>query len=1254
MFFSTGAQFQAAITAIPASQKGSFVAFDEVFYKATYMTNADTLSAIDHFVTVGAAKNFKPTASFDPVYYATKFSDLSGKGFDSADLLIHFLRFGLNEGRSPNTALNTFDGAAYLAANADVAAFVNANLASFNNSTSNGALAHFVKFGAAEGRAAPLTGQTFTLTTGTDSGTAFTGSANNDAFTAVNSSLLTEGTLQGADTLDGGAGTADSLTVSMKQDFGGFTTGSMKSIEIVNLKNANAAAANFSAAGVTGVTKYVIDGSVGSTTLSNLDALAALEVSGPANTGVIAAVYAATSVVATGSQTDVQSLKVTNVGTINSSTTATSNAKASTVTIAKVETLAIETVGTANTLNLAGVVDAKSITLTGAGQTEITAVGTAVTSFDASTATGNTIANLTGASSNALATVKTGGGNDSVTVQADDLTAGATISGGAGTDTLVIAAGAGKTLQATMTGFETLSVGNITSALIFSGTNVSDLATINVQGLTTAAASFVNSKATALTLNSIGANTQAIAADNAAAVIYNLNAAAATVTAGTASDANSSVTTFSGATTLAVNVGSQVAATGAITAAAATAVAVNVTGKVVSLAELSTYGTGILTAGVATSLNVNSTGQLVAADFALASATTGTIVAGSALTGAADTVKLVADKMGALSVTAAQDFTFNAASSLAKLQTLTVSTAKAYVQGVDLLDAASVTVSGAAAASKATFSNLGAVGLTHNVDLTATGLKSGLTVGTITAGTGSSTINVSGVTGNVVLGNVSANTGITLNAASLGGTLTGVAAPTFTTTTGNISVDVSAAAAAVTLGTLTTGVTAGDVTVLATSAVGNVKTDAITGNNVTVNGQAALGTVIIGNGTTAGADINARTSVTYTGTNLQNNGVDIVTTAESGAFTATVNGGANNEVITITGNTKQTAITATGNLGAGANLVTVTLVNNTAATGAGATAAQTVNLSGLTSSAVVADSTNATLGAGNYETNSDLTAETNDNLNFVGSVKDDLVVIAASTMTVSVTDATSTDKDMLSLAGTFTKLTVTGIEGITNTGAADINASAISGKTIAITNGANVLTVTGSAVADVIDLSKITHTGAATALVVTGLAGNDTIIGTANTDTINGGAGADTMTGGGGADRFVFTTASTGLPSTTNFDIITDYSKVAGTTFDTIAAGNLIMGTQAGVAGAGVATISAGGVATFNIADTTFAAHLTAVVAALGNNAGETAVWQEGANSYMYISDGTAGVSATDVLIQLTGVTSGALTIAGNAVTAMA
>lgn len=105
---------------------------------------------LQHYVEYGAEQGFRPNAWFDPVWYRQKYADtqvLSG-----ADLLVHYSKFGANEGRAPSQLLSQFDGTRYLADNPDVATYVNANLGQFLGSTTNGAIAHYVKFGALEAR----------------------------------------------------------------------------------------------------------------------------------------------------------------------------------------------------------------------------------------------------------------------------------------------------------------------------------------------------------------------------------------------------------------------------------------------------------------------------------------------------------------------------------------------------------------------------------------------------------------------------------------------------------------------------------------------------------------------------------------------------------------------------------------------------------------------------------------------------------------------------------------------------------------------------------------------------------------------------------------------------------------------------------------------------------------------------------------------------------------------------------------------
>ena len=195
--------------------------------------------------------------------------------------------------------------------------------------------------------------------------------------------------------------------------------------------------------------------------------------------------------------------------------------------------------------------------------------------------------------------------------------------------------------------------------------------------------------------------------------------------------------------------------------------------------------------------------------------------------------------------------------------------------------------------------------------------------------------------------------------------------------------------------------------------------------------------------------------------------------------------------------------------------------------------------------------------------------------------------------------------------------------------------------------------------------NTITLAGTNLASSVTGGTGTDIITTTAGADTINGGGGndnitgglmADKMTGGTGADNFNISTAvatvtESGVGGTAalmaaSHDVITDFSGVTGGQLDTITI-DLATATTAVAAApvAGTASITAqaasgtGGLATFAAADDTLAEQITAVSTALAATAaGEAAVWVNGSNTYMYVSDGVLGVSTADVLIELTGV----------------
>ena len=214
-YFSTGAELLAAINELGASKVGSYIPFDAGFYAAQYGDKNDydgTLSPLENFVKTGANKLYKPNAQFDPVYYANANADLkalvNAGELNAADLLVHYLKFGLDEGRVATQELaDNFNAQAYLDANPDVKAAVEAAAAdgAFGGSALNGAVAHYVKFGQAEGRpTGPDDGgepTTTLLTTGWDN---LTGTSGDDTFTAY--IFDNQNTLQSGDMINGGAG----------------------------------------------------------------------------------------------------------------------------------------------------------------------------------------------------------------------------------------------------------------------------------------------------------------------------------------------------------------------------------------------------------------------------------------------------------------------------------------------------------------------------------------------------------------------------------------------------------------------------------------------------------------------------------------------------------------------------------------------------------------------------------------------------------------------------------------------------------------------------------------------------------------------------------------------------------------------------------------------------------------------------------------------------------------------------------------
>ena len=135
--------------------------FDAQSYTAKYLTGHSEepvfSSALEHFLEVGAAAGYNPLGSaplqfFDANFYAAKYPKLAEVGvLRPGDLFGHYLLYGVGEGREASEVTNNFDSARYLHDYPQVAQYVNSHLDDFFGNASNGALAHFMKFGADQG-----------------------------------------------------------------------------------------------------------------------------------------------------------------------------------------------------------------------------------------------------------------------------------------------------------------------------------------------------------------------------------------------------------------------------------------------------------------------------------------------------------------------------------------------------------------------------------------------------------------------------------------------------------------------------------------------------------------------------------------------------------------------------------------------------------------------------------------------------------------------------------------------------------------------------------------------------------------------------------------------------------------------------------------------------------------------------------------------------------------------------------------------
>ncbi|HQD82883.1 MAG TPA: M10 family metallopeptidase [Quisquiliibacterium sp.] len=153
----TFALFNPARTVAPQYAQSRAFLFDPAFYllsNPSLAGSVDLTTAADHYLSAGAAQGLDPNAWFDPTYYANRWGDLKGLNLDTATLFLHYNLYGVWEGRSAGPRFDRYDGQRYLTDNPDVAAYVDGHLPDFLGSRTNGAIAHYVIYGADEGRVA--------------------------------------------------------------------------------------------------------------------------------------------------------------------------------------------------------------------------------------------------------------------------------------------------------------------------------------------------------------------------------------------------------------------------------------------------------------------------------------------------------------------------------------------------------------------------------------------------------------------------------------------------------------------------------------------------------------------------------------------------------------------------------------------------------------------------------------------------------------------------------------------------------------------------------------------------------------------------------------------------------------------------------------------------------------------------------------------------------------------------------------------
>ena len=1218
--------------------------------EAGYSNDADGM--YQHFEQFGNAENVSPSPYFvvseylankltqlqtlDPEQYGSFTVTDVANSFAEAGLSAwdHYTLFGQAEGVSPSAI---FDNNAYLEAKLEqlktldpaqygeytVKDVVNAFAAAGLNP-----IEHYMLFGINENLSySPVTPEppvTDELTTARD---VLTLDAGDSIIAGVASALSAEKTLNENDLIDGGEGN-DTLRVTLDANFNGFTvtddpntTGGMKNVENVELTNNGSIARTFSAKGSEGVTTYTLHAGEAGTGAINLKDLAAAGI-----TVNVDGLQKGTTDVqfATGALSgaeDSMTFGLNNVGAAAASATADPTYVGLKATTG-LESVTINASGT-NYADLSGL-DAASVAVTGAGSLEVSAVNAALTSLDASAATGSVSADLSAAT---MQTVKGGAGDDTFIVKG--LAPTAVLEGGAGNDALIISESGAATLQPTVSGFETIGIADNTGAITLSAKNAQDFTTLLLENTGANKVTVANLSGSTFTVESLGAEKGAATTNTA--VIADAVDLTVNVNAGDDAEKAQTVTTTitaASATNAVINVGANAAAAGTFTFGAAQSVQLNVASNKVDDAEQTSFA-GTITAAKAQSLEVKAEGALgTNAKFEVASAASVVLDAAQGGTAAID-----AGKATDVRLTAGGDLSL-IGSNLAAAQSVTVvqndgtldlkTTTPVHLTGLNSLN-----VSGDGANSAVVFDNLGDQANEYNLSVVASGLAAGFTAGTVGSKDDIS-LDFSAVSGDVQTGVITGGADVSLVASQLGDNTFGAI-----TAAGDVNVQaIGLHGDQLTLGDITAKGDNSNVSLVVdgTASVQTLENITATGSvNVDLSGYMGDALALIAitgtDVTYVGADLTKNTLTTVTANSLNFTGgldVDTVTlqgVADETSLTATLDTGTGLDVVTVNGVAFTQTITVSGDLGGDDEAVTVDGSDNV-------TSGMTINIGGLTGYAT------STITGTNFSDT--ITGGSGNDTIVAGAVAFGGVTLEQkATGTFSAQDLTSiltldadTGGATLTFAGTSVTLTSGGFTDVDALKTALDSASvpnytfAVSGSDLVVTyNGTGEFpgtavfagnSATSTPIAEVDATSKTPYD-----------AGGDPIPAT-----------CDTLTGGAGADIFELSAATSQSTATTDTatTIITDFSKADG---DTLKIGSL---------GAGSGTAYAEDATTYN----SLSALLTAAHDKLDGTFKYVAAMFNG-DTYIVADNTGSGHSA---IVQLQGVSLDQLDEAGSFITA--